>query len=296
MILGPMSTQQPSFWESQEALARRLDEALREVQSLRAELDHAHRLATLGTIAGSIAHEFNNILTPVLSYAELALGKPGDEALTHKALERAADGADRASKIASAILGLVERRDGRPLSANLRECVEQALLCLARPLVKDGIEVVIEVPSTLSAGIDPVALQHVLLNLVLNARRALRADGGSGGVGEGPPEPGSRRLVIAAGARVEARCSTWNIPRARADEAGIVVVDNGCGMDAATRDRVARPFERGALGEPGVGLGLAISRRLVEAVGGRLGLDSRPGAGTCVGVTLPIADALAKAA
>ena len=88
-------------------------DALQErIADLTARLDHAERLATLGTIAGLIAHEFNNILTPVMSYAQLALANDDDADLVKKALQKAAEGSDQASQIAAAILGFVRTERG----------------------------------------------------------------------------------------------------------------------------------------------------------------------------------------
>ena len=86
------------------SLVRQVDLLSARLADLQATLDHQERLATLGTIAGMIAHEFNNILTPVCSYAQMALDSPDDAALARKALERSLTGAERAAKIAGAIL------------------------------------------------------------------------------------------------------------------------------------------------------------------------------------------------
>lgn len=278
-----MASPEPSLWMEQEALSRKLEEARRELESTRAELDHARRLAMLGTMAGSIAHEFNNLLTPVLSYAELALGRPGDETLTQKALERAAAGADRASRIATAILNFVERspqRRGASASADVAECVEQAFLCLAHTPSREGIEVVVEVPKDLRLRIEPIALQHILMNLILNSRRAMRE------------VVGYRRLVIAGGegSRV---CSTWNMPEPRPREGMLLIADTGAGMPEHILANLGRPFPRGGDGGcgdgggGGTGLGLSICRQLLAAAEGRMSIQSRKGEGTCIALYLP---------
>ena len=92
-------------------LAQRCESLQARLHQLEQELEHTHRLATLGTIVGSIAHEFNNLLTPVISYAELAKLHPDDRELSEKALDRASAGAEHASQIASAILDLVRRAE-----------------------------------------------------------------------------------------------------------------------------------------------------------------------------------------
>lgn len=250
-----------------ESLQSRLHELEREVEQ-------SQRLATLGTLVGAVAHEFNNLLTPVMSYAQLALARPDDPNLTHRALTKAVEGTQKASKAASSILGFLQDSDGELV--NVRTAIEDALTCLAREPQKDGIQLEIDVPGTLWARIRPVALEQVLLNLLINARRAILPGRGS--------------------IRIQAECSTWNIPEGEA--AGgccekcirIRFSDTGCGMDRALLERIFQPFVRGPRREgsgPSTGLGLAISRRLVEEAHGEITVESEPGRGTTFTIALP---------
>jgi signal transduction histidine kinase len=94
------------------ALLDELERLRAELDAVKGQLEHQERLATLGTIASLIAHEFNNILTPVMSYAQMALGDAkNDPELSRKALSRALSGSERAAKIAGAILDFA-RDDG----------------------------------------------------------------------------------------------------------------------------------------------------------------------------------------
>src|SRR6185369_5603381 len=95
-----------------------------QLQQVRESLTHSHRLATLGTIASIIAHEYNNILTPVVSYAQLALAKPGDQELMKKAVEKALAGAERAAHISSSLLGFAREADQRH-AAPLRRTIDE---------------------------------------------------------------------------------------------------------------------------------------------------------------------------
>lgn len=256
-----------------ESLQSRLHELEREVEQ-------SQRLATLGTLVGAVAHEFNNLLTPVMSYAQLALARPDDPNLTHRALTKAVEGTQKASKAASSILGFLQDSDGELV--NVRTAIEDALTCLAREPQKDGIQLEIDVPGTLWARIRPVALEQVLLNLLINARRAILPGRGS--------------------IRIQAECSTWNAPEEitgnDSPAAGgccekcirIRFSDTGCGMDRALVERVFQPFVRGPRREgsgPSTGLGLAISRRLVEEAHGEITVESEPGRGTTFTIALP---------
>src|SRR5687767_1017430 len=84
-----------------------------QLQAITRAMEHRERLATLGTVAGLLAHEFNNILTPIMSYAQMALASPDDQDLTIKALKRAAEGSERAAQISGVILGFI-KQEGAP--------------------------------------------------------------------------------------------------------------------------------------------------------------------------------------
>lgn len=248
---------------------------------LESELTRTHRLATLGMLAGSIAHEFNNVMTPIMSYAQMAMAAPQDADLTSKALRKAAEGTERAAKIASSMLGFIRDNQEEPI-AELREVIDDTLSCLAREPCKDGITMTIEVPSPCWVAMRPVALQQILMNLILNAIEAVKPGGGEikiGLVGEG--------------------CSTWNIT----DDAStpqiepqieLVVADSGSGIDPGMLDRIFEPLvstteSRG--GRKGTGLGLSICRTLVEEVGGSIHATSKAGHGAKFMIKMPTADA-----
>lgn len=291
-----------------DALLESIEDLERRLADLGAELDRSHRLATIGTLSGIIAHEFNNLMTPVLGYASSALREPGDADLTRKALERAIDGADKASRIASALLSFLSREEGAAASdteyADVADVVGEALLCLARDPARDGIELAIDIEPGCRARIDPVSLQQVVLNLLLNAKQAMAPRGG--------------RLEIRASTWTAADadsipCSTWSAgtpaprpPGASADTHSRVVrldvQDTGSGIAPDRLDRVFDAFTSFASDPPdhaqrepatssrgpgGTGLGLTICRRLIQDAGGSITLRSQLGSGTCFTIMLP---------
>ncbi|TVQ82159.1 MAG: hypothetical protein EA380_00705 [Phycisphaeraceae bacterium] len=279
-----MPTDTPIQMQSIADLMSEIESLQSRLHELEREVEQSQRLATLGTLVGAVAHEFNNLLTPVMSYAQLALARPDDPNLTHRALTKAVEGTQKASKAASSILGFLQDSDGELV--NVRTAIEDALTCLAREPQKDGIQLEIDVPGTLWARIRPVALEQVLLNLLINARRAILPGRGS--------------------IRIHAECSTWNtpevipevIPEDGAPAAGgccekcirIRFSDTGCGMDGALVEKVFQPFVRGPRREgsgPSTGLGLAISRRLIEEAHGEILVESEPGKGTTFTIVLP---------
>ncbi|MCK4873899.1 MAG: hypothetical protein KAS72_14355 [Phycisphaerales bacterium] len=236
-----------------------------ELGTLDRQVAHANRLASLGTITGIIAHELNNILTPVMSYAQLALANPDDEQLVHKALQRAFEGSERASHIVSAILGFVRDTDQRE-DADVAHALQEAMRCLARDPHKDGFELVSEIEPNCRVAIAPVLLAQILMNLILNAYQAMSR--------------GKGKLVIKA----------W-----RDGDAYITVQDNGCGIDPEHVPGIFEPFvtyrNRPNAGESGTGLGLTACQRILEEVGGRISVESTVGEGTVFTIQLPVSKA-----
>lgn len=254
-------------------LAERLDVALRAAEAAQQELDQTRRLSTLGMLLALVAHEFNNLLTPVLSYAQLAKSHPEDAELARKALDRAAAGAEQASRIATAVLALArpEKASGFPC-CGIRRVVEETLRCLGRDLSRDGITLVCEIEEGAQAAMSAAALQQVLLNLVLNARRAMQRSGGE--------------LRIAAKRKARQRDSETARQGEKVRSGGgagrvvIEVADTGPGMSAAVVSRLFTAFETTAGDEGGTGLGLVVCKRLVEAAGGTIRVESAVGEGT----------------
>jgi signal transduction histidine kinase len=219
----------------------------------------------------------------------MAIASPADAGLTAKALARAAEGSERAASIARAIMGLVRGGDADlgAEAAVVGESVQSALACLARPPEKDGVTLTVEIDPGLRARMRPIALQHVVLNLVLNARAAMTPGGGTLTLAArswaAEPIAGPGAVVVRPG-------STWNtgdgpaaVGPGSTPATGWIelrVIDTGAGMDAARLERVL------AVGGGG-GLGLSVCRRLVGEAGGWMWAVSAVGRGTTVGVVLP---------
>ena len=246
-------------------LRSKLQKSEEDLASLQGELDHVQQLATLGTLTAGIAHEINNILTPVLAYAQLAAASPGDGALVAKALGRAIAGVESASRITEAVLGFA-RGDGTDQElAPLARVVEAAFNCIGRDPARDGITLELDVEPQLNVRIAPLCLQQVLLNLFLNAISAMKG------------RPGTLRVL-----------SKTDQATAR-----IVVSDTGPGIPVDLLPRLFDPFVSGAkrdTGKPnglgGTGLGLAVCKRMIENAGGTIQVDSKPGVGASFTITL----------
>ena len=316
---APMFRAEPSDLavHSPEQLLTAIDQLQQRINELEQSLERQERLATLGTIAGLIAHEFNNILTPVMSYAQMAMGSPDDRELSTKAHQKAADGADRAGQIASAILGLV-RRDHAPVPRGTSQrcevaaAVDRALACLARPLDKDLIQLRNELSVDTAVAARGVAVEHVLLNLMINARSAMLPRGGTLTVrsARNLPALGANTVVSWSGG-VAGPDREWPIAVCERENVVVEVSDTGRGMSA---ERMSRLFDLSGVAprasasasststygdanipssgdRRGHGLGMLVCKRLVEDAGGVMAVESEIGRGTTVYVVWPAAAA-----
>jgi len=276
---------------SQKAALERLSSLEGDLGAIRREVDDFSHLATLGLLAATIAHELRNILTPVLSYAQIAHNRPDDQPARDRSIERTIVGVQAAAEIIESTLHFASASNRRESAgANVAAVLDQALACLARDPAKDGVTIERDVSHAIHARIKPLELQQVFMNLILNAIRAIRSHR-SAPVGDGSvAASGSRRVGrIRIAARVEPRGNVR-----------IEVTDNGPGLPQQLADRLFQPFVSGdasrAPGQSGTGLGLTICRRLVESAGGRIAVRSAPGAGATFELTLPAAEAALRKA
>lgn len=229
-----------------------------EVCSLQKQLARAHRLATVGTMAAMVSHEFNNILTPMCNYARLASG--GDEEMRNKAIRHTLEGSARAAAICRALLGLTGTEAQTPQKVSLAELLDETLDAMGRDFSKDGIRLVKKVPPRLTVTTRPAELKQVLLNLLLNARDAVM-DKGRG-----------QSISVSAG---------------RSNGAVIIrVADTGVGIPPEIKKHIFEPFFTTRAGT-GSGLGLAVCRQVVKSMKGRLTVRSQPGKGAVFTVSLP---------
>lgn len=234
----------------------------RELDVVRGQLRHCERLLTVGTMTAMVVHEFNNILTPIVNYAQMA---QRNEAMTEKALERAVAGGKRAANICNAILGMT-RHDAGPETFNLGDMIRETLTAMAREPQRDAIDLLLDVPETLTLTLHRVELQQVMLNLILNARDSVLE------------RPTPRRIEI--------------IARQHDGWTQITVADNGVGIAPEHLSDIFRPFfttktEIGDDGRKGNGLGLSLCRDIIEGFGGTLSVRSTPGHGAVFTVQLP---------
>ncbi|MCA9286090.1 MAG: ATP-binding protein [Phycisphaerales bacterium] len=239
------------------------------------DVAHLERLALLGTLTASIAHELNNLLTPALGTTQVLAEAPDLSAPTRRKLDRVVHAIQSATQVSEAILGLARPTDPGHV-ASVRECLDQALCCIdpqgGSGTTKHGVTIESSVDRAMVAAIPPVALQQVFLNLILNALAALRDRKG--------------RVSIHAG----------SLP---SRQIRITVSDNGRGMPPSRLANLFRPFgasDRSGDPEPdgsrtpvGTGLGLSVCRHLLRQSRGDISVASQVDRGTTFTILLPMA-------
>lgn len=254
-----------SIIEKRVSLHKELVSQREENRVLQYQLSRLQALANIGTATCMIAHEINNLLTPLVSYANLGLNNPEDKSLTSKVLQKTVKNCKQASMVMESILAVANGETKEKKTIRLRALIDEIFNCLCRDFSKDGIVVEIRVPEELTVWAVPVHIQQVLMNLILNAREAIM------------PRKGT--IIIDAQKVV--------------DSIQIRVSDNGCGISAENLEKIFEPFFTTKSGssdfsEPcGSGLGLAFCKKVIDEHGGSITVESEIGVRTTFEITLP---------
>ena len=242
-----------------------------EIQQLRQQIDQMQRSTALGELVGTTTHEFNNALMTIMNYARMGMRHRDDET-RDKALDKILKASQRAAKITNSVLAMARNRSNRFEPTDLKNLVEETMVLLEREMSKYRISVEMnleEVPSVAAIGNQ---LQQVLMNLLINARQAMK-DGG--------------RLVI--GLQHEAKES----------RAALSVRDFGSGIPQEKLRKIFEPYfstKSGPdeSGKGGTGLGLSTCKNIIETHGGKIRVESTVGKGTCFTLLLPIKQTVTK--
>jgi two-component system sensor kinase FixL len=238
------------------------------LQDLQSELIFMSRFTALGEMASTLAHELNQPLTAVASYLNgarrlLEAGKPGDAASARDAIDNAAAQALRAGQIIKRLRDFVARGESERQVEDLRKLVEEASALALVGAREAGARVSFRFdPLARFVLADKVQIQQVLLNLIRNAVEAMQD--------------------------VERRELTLSTRLVDPGIVEIVVADTGPGLAPEIAAKLFQPFV--TTKQHGMGVGLSISRTIVEAHGGHLLAEANPGGGTIFRLTLKCAD------
>lgn len=244
-----------------------------ERERLAQRMRETQKLESIGTLAGGIAHEFNNLLTVMLGHTELALRDAGPRSAARESLQTIRKAGEQARHMVQQILTFSRQQPGERHVTALLPVVEEAV-GLLRTTLASTLQLDCQCsPDTPNVLADPMQLQQIVVNLCINAAQAMAGRSGS--------------VTVRAGA-------VTLPPRGRAgpdlppgDYARITVSDQGVGMDAATAGRIFEPFFTTKPVGEGTGLGLSVVHGIVHAHGGAITVQSEPGKGSTFEVYLP---------
>ena len=262
---------------SEEHVAEQERRLAAERAGLEEQLRQAQKMEALGRLAGGVAHDFNNVLTAISGYSELALARVSShDALRHD-LECIRRSSDRASSLTRQLLTLSRKQMLQPRPMDLNAVVIDLGRMLPRLLGED-IELVV-LPGAHPAVVraDPGQVEQVLLNLCINARDAMPR--------------GGKLTIETANVQRPAPRGEDGAPVPAVPCVMLSVGDTGIGMDAATRARVFEPFFTTKEAGKGTGLGLSTVYGIVQQSGGTISCESTPGCGTWFRIVLPLSAA-----
>lgn len=241
-------------------------ETERRLHEVQADLIHVSRLSAMGELASALAHELNQPLTAISNYllAAQQLIQRGPEH-AERAIDiigKSIDQAMRAGQIIRQLRSFVQKGHVERVPAEIGKVVDEASALAFIGLKEKGVRVSVERQDDLpQVPIDRIQIQQVLINLIRNAVDAMEGEN-------------RRDLII--------RMSADHM------EATISIADSGSGIPAGMEDRLFNAF---ATSKPtGMGVGLSISRTIVEAHGGRLWFEANPSGGTIFHVALPLSE------
>jgi signal transduction histidine kinase len=255
-----LARQMAELRDANEALAERNARLV----TLQADLMQRDRLAATGRLVANLAHEIRNPVANLRNLLELIRRRASDDPQVRDYAELAIDELLRMHELAEQMLDLNRPRDPKSQRTDAPAVAREVARLATAGAGADEIEVVVDGTATRPAAVAPDALKQVLLNLVQNAREAVRQNGG-----------GVPRIAIDI--------------RDADDGILIRVSDNGPGVPAELRTRIFDPFFTTKSAVDGVGLGLFVAEGLVRSAGGRLALDENARDGATFIIELPAA-------
>ncbi len=248
------------YRDSQRQLEKLLS-VLDELSRTQAQLVHSEKLASLGVLAGGVAHEINNPLMVILGRTELMLMEEEQSADVTRNLETIRQETERIGQIVQGLLTFARKsRQDKSEPVNLNDVLERTIMLAEHQLTVGNVQVTKELdPGLPTIQANPGQLQQVFMNLIINAHHAM-------------PEGG--RLAVRTG----------TVPGGRSF---VEIEDTGVGISPEDVGRIFDPFYTTKEEGKGTGLGLSISRNIIESHGGMIGVQSTVGVGTIFRVVLP---------
>lgn len=258
------------------------ERAQQQQQALEQQLAQSQKMEALGTLAGGVAHDFNNILAAILGNAHLAQQDLAADAPARESLREVSAAARRGRELVRQVLAFSRKQPVTLSPVNLAEVLaESCKLLRAGGSLEGSLRQVVNVRSPLVMG-DTTQLGQVVVNLGTNALRAMRGRTGSV-VFRLDEVPGDDPRLPEEVAKI---CVERGVGAVQ-----LVVEDSGCGMSASVRSRIFEPFFTTETLGQSTGLGLPVVLGIVQSMGGAIRVDSEANRGTTFTLYFPLAHA-----
>ncbi|MCE5264292.1 MAG: transporter substrate-binding domain-containing protein [Deltaproteobacteria bacterium] len=244
-----------------------------EREKLHEQLLQSQKLEAIGTLAGGVAHDFNNMLGAIIGYAELTLMQMDAENPSRKNLDRILDAAQRSAALTRQLLTFARKQTVTPVVMDLNESIESTLKMLRR-LIGENISLIwLPGQGPCIVRMDPSQFDQILVNLCVNAKDAIA------GVG--------RITIETDAASVDQVYCDSHAGAVPGDYVILSVSDDGCGMDKETLNRIFEPFFTTKGTGEGTGMGLATVYGIVKQSHGVINVYSEPHRGTTFKIYIP---------
>lgn len=246
---------------------------LTEQRMLEEQLRQAAKMEAIGTLAGGVAHDFNNLMTVILGYSDIALQRVDKDNPVTKNIEQIRLAGQRAALLTSQLLAFSRKQVVQPKVIHLNEVIADTEKMLKR-LIGEDIDLVSMLDPRLARVMaDPGLIGQVIMNMAINARDAM-------------PQ-GGKLTIETANVYLGEDYARHHLEVEPGHYAMLAVSDTGCGMDEATLSHIFEPFFTTKTKGKGTGLGLSVVFGIVKQSGGHIWVYSEPGKGTTFKVYLP---------
>lgn len=244
-------------------------------QKLRIQLQQAQKMEAIGTLAGGISHDFNNILAPILGHAEILMEDASQDSSLYSSLSEIYKAALRARELVKQILTF-SRQD----STEIRLMKIQPIIKEALQLIRSTIPSTIEIKHNISkecgaVKADPTQIHQIIMNLSTNAFHAMENTGGELSVTLTEVELSPNDLAVG----IDINPGVY---------ACLQIADTGVGMNRDVIEKIFDPFFTTKKKDKGTGLGLSVVHGIVRSMNGTINVYSEPGRGTKFNIYLPV--------
>ena len=248
-------------------------DALEALRSTERQLIQSQKLEAVGRLAGGISHDFNNLLTVILGYSDITLRQLGQEHPLRRNLEEIVRASERAAALTRQLLAFSRKQVMQPKVFGVNTVVIE-LEKMLRRMIGEDIELRVSLhPDLGNIKADPVQLEQVIMNLIVNARDAM--------------PKGGKLTLETSNVYLDHSYATEHVSVQPGNYVMLAISDTGCGMDKETRQRIFEPFFTTKAQGKGTGLGLSTVYGIVKQSGGNIWVYSEEDRGTTFKIYFP---------